>query len=60
MPVILAMFREQEKYAKEVSFQMYGKGLTTRDISEVPETIYGTHYSKSKISNISQSFYEQM
>ena len=60
MPTILALFREQESYLKEVSFQMYSKGLTTRDISEVMETIYGTHYSKSKISNITQGFYEQM
>ena len=59
-PTILAMFRDQESYLKEVSFQMYSKGLTTRDISDVMETIYGTHYSKSKISNINQSFYEQM
>jgi len=59
-PTILALFRDQENYLKEVSFQMYSKGLTTRDISEVMETIYGTHYSKSKISNINQSFYEQM
>ena len=60
MPTILAIFREQESYLKEVSFQMYSKGLTTRDISEVMETIYGTHYSKSTISNISQGFYQQM
>lgn len=60
IPTILALFRDQESYLKEVSFQMYSKGLTTRDISEVMETIYGTHYSKSKISNISQSFYGQM
>lgn len=60
MPTILALFRDQESYLKEVSFQMYSKGLTTRDISEVMETIYGKHYSKSTISNISQSFYEQM
>ena len=60
MPTILALFRDQEQYLKEVSFQMYSKGLTTRDISEVMETIYGSHYSKSTISNISQSFYEQM
>ncbi len=59
-PTILALFRDQEQYLKEVSFQLYSKGLTTRDISEVMETIYGTHYSKTKISNISQSFYEQM
>lgn len=59
-PTILALFREQEEYLKEVSFQMYSKGLTTRDISEVMETIYGTQYSKSTISNFSQSFYERM
>lgn len=59
-PTILALFRDQETYLKEVSFKMYTKGLTTRDISEVMETIYGTHYSKSKVSSISQSFYERM
>lgn len=60
IPTILALFREQESYLKEVSFQLYSKGLTTRDISDVMETIYGNHYSKSSISNISQSFYAQM
>lgn len=60
IPTILALFRDQESYLKEVSFQLYSKGLTTRDISDVMETIYGKHYSKSTVSNISQSFYEQM
>lgn len=59
-PLILALFREQESYLKEVSFELYSKGLTTRDISDVLETIYGKRYSKSSISNMSQSFYEQM
>ena len=60
MPTILALFREQESYLKEVSFQMYSKGLTTRDISDVMETIYGSHYSKSKVSDITVGFYQQM
>lgn len=59
-PTILALFREQESYIKEVSFQLYSKGLTTRDISDVMDTIYGKHYSKSSVSNMSQSFYDQM
>lgn len=59
-PTILALFRDQEEYLKEVSFQLYSKGLTTRDISEVMETIYGNHYSRSTISNFSKSFYEEM
>ncbi len=60
IPTILALFRDQESYLKEVSFQMYSKGLTTRDIEDVMGTIYGSHYSKSKISQINVSFYEQM
>ena len=60
VPTILALFRDQENYLKEVSFQMYSKGLTTRDIEEVMNTIYGSHYSKSKISQINVGFYEQM
>jgi putative transposase len=59
-PIILALFRDQEYYLKEVSFQLYSKGLTTRDIGQVMQTIYGKHFSKSTISNFSQSFYEQM
>jgi len=59
-PTILALFRDQEEYIKEVSFDLYSKGLTTRDVSDVMETIYGKHYSKSTISNFSQSFYERM
>ena len=60
LPTVLALFRDQESYLKEVSFMMYSKGLTTRDISQVMETIYGKSYSKSVISNISKSFYDQM
>lgn len=28
-PLILALFREQESYLKEVAFSLYSKGLTT-------------------------------
>ncbi|WP_457617888.1 IS256 family transposase [Lutibacter sp.] len=59
-PLILALFREQESYLKEVSFQLYSKGLTARDVSDVMETIYGKHFSKSKVSDITVSFYEKM
>ncbi len=59
-PLILALFREQESYLKEVAFSLYSKGLTTRDIGDVLDTIYGKHYSKSSISNMNKSFYAQM
>lgn len=59
-PVLLALMRDQDSQLHDLSFMMYSKGLTTRDIGEVLDVIYGKHYSKSSISNINKSFYEQM
>lgn len=59
-PVILALLRNQEELVHEISFELYSKGLTTRDIEDVLEIIYGKHYSKSQISRINTSFYEEM
>lgn len=59
-PVLLALLRDQDGQIHDLSYALYSKGLTTRDIGEVLEIIYGKHYSKSSISNINKSFYEQM
>ncbi len=45
---------------EEISFSLYSKGLTTREIGEVLDIIYGEHYSKSQISMINTKFYEEM
>lgn len=59
-PVALALIREQESYLREVCFELYSKGLTTRQTGEVIEKIYGHHYSASTVSLINQQFYDQM
>ena len=59
-PVLLALLRDQDSQLHDLSFMLYSKGLTTRDIGEVLEVIYGKNYSKSTISDINKSFYEQM
>lgn len=59
-PVILGLMRDQDSQIHDLSFSLYSKGLTTRDIGDVLEIIYGKNYSKSTISNINKSFYEQM
>jgi len=56
-PLILAMVDQQEEKIKDLSFALYGKGLTTREISDILHGIYGSGYSKSSISNISKEFY---
>ena len=55
-PVILGLLNEQEERIKDLCFELYGKGLTTRQIEDVIAKIYGTHYSKSSISRITTDF----
>lgn len=55
-PVILGLLDEQEEKVKELCFELYGKGLTTRQIEDVIEKIYGSSYSKSSISRITTDF----
>ena len=59
-PVLLGLMRDQDSQMHDLSFSLYSKGLTTRDIGDVLEIIYGRNYSKSTISNINKSFYGQM
>ena len=59
-PLILTALREEEERVQEVCFELYGKGLTTRDIGPIVGKLYGQEYSPSAISRISQKFQEQM
>jgi len=55
-PVILGLLNEQEEQVKYLCFELYGKGLTTRQIEDVVANIYGSSYSKSSISRITTDF----
>jgi len=55
-PVILGLLDQQEEQVKELCFELYGKGLTTRQIEPIIERIYGSSYSKSSISRITTDF----
>lgn len=55
-PVILGLLDQQEELINDLCFELYGKGLTTRQIEEVIAKIYGTHKSKSSISRITTDF----
>ena len=59
-PMALLLLREQESYLREVCFELYSKGLTTKQTGEVIEKIYGHHYSASTVSLINKEFYAQM
>ena len=55
-PVILGLLDQQEEQVKNLCFELYGKGLTTRQIEGIIENIYGSSYSKSSISRITTDF----
>jgi transposase-like protein len=59
-PMVLALIRDQKQQLEDLSFELYGNGLTTRQIGSLMQKIYGKYYSKSAISNITVTFYEQM
>ena len=59
-PMILAIAKETNTQFEELCFELYCKGLTTRDIEDLTDSIYGKKLSSSKISNINKSFYEEM
>lgn len=59
-PVLWAMLRDQGEQVRRLCFELYGKGLTTRQIGEVTEKIYGSHYSSSAVSNFNQELAQQL
>lgn len=59
-PMVLALIRDQRQQLEDLSFELYGNGLTTRQIGSLMKKIYGKYYSKSAISNITSTFYSQM
>jgi len=59
-PYMLELLKEDESRIKEACFELYSKGLTTKDVGSIIEKLYGKSYSESSISNITKGFYKQM
>ena len=51
----------RHSYSLETTvIQLYTKGITTAEIAELIEKMYGTHYSKSTVSNMTKAVDEQV
>jgi transposase-like protein len=57
---MLELLKEDESRIKDACFELYSKGLTTKDVGSIIEKLYGKSYSESSISNITKGFYKQM
>jgi transposase-like protein len=59
-PLIIGILNDQDEKMRELTYQLYGKGLTTRQIGNVLDHVYGQHYSKSTISRINEKFHHNI
>lgn len=51
-PLILALVKEQNEECKNLAYELYSSGLTTEQIGNLFDKIYGHQYSKSSVSNM--------
>ncbi len=51
-PLILAILKDQEEEIRELTFKLYGSGLTTEQVGDIFEELYGKQYSTSQISRL--------
>lgn len=51
-PVILGLLRDEEEECRKLAFGLYGAGLTTEQVGELFEQIYGRSYSSSQVSRM--------
>jgi putative transposase len=51
-PLLLSILKNQEEESRKIAFSLYGAGLTTAQVGEVFEEIYGQHYSKGSVSTM--------
>ena len=51
-PALLALLKDQEEECRRIAFNLYGAGLTTQQVGELFEELYGRHYSTSSVSRM--------
>lgn len=51
-PVVLGLLKDQEKEAHNLAFELYKSGLTTDQVGEIFDQLYGKHYSISQVSRM--------
>jgi len=47
-------YRQHSNVLESMIIKLYSKGVTTREIADLIEKMYGSHYSPAQVSNISK------
>ena len=59
-PALIPAYGRRDDHLEEMVIKLYQTGVTTREISDIIERMYGHHYSPATISNISKATQENV
>jgi transposase-like protein len=59
-PVLLNVLRDEDEEHRKLIFSLYKKGLTTEQVSDIYQEIYGKDYSKQQISYLMKDSREEV
>ena len=59
-PVLLNVLRDEDEERRKLLFSLYRKGLTTEQISDIYEELYGKSYSKQQVSYLMKESREEI
>jgi len=59
-PILLGILRDEDTERNKLIFSLYRKGLTTEQIGNVYEEVYGKNYSKSQVSFLMKESREEI
>ena len=59
-PALIPSYGRRDDHLEEMVIKLYQTGVTTREISDIIERMYGHHYSPATISNISKATQENV
>ncbi|KKB96321.1 hypothetical protein SZ25_00587 [Candidatus Arcanobacter lacustris] len=55
-PFVLEFLKYNQEQVNELVLNLYRKGLTTRDVSDIMKDFFGTDISFSTVSNLAEKF----
>ncbi|EPU21741.1 hypothetical protein SAG0135_04120, partial [Streptococcus agalactiae LMG 14609] len=59
-PALIPSYGRRDNHLEEMVIKLYQTGVTTREISDIIERMYGHHYSPATVSNISKATQENV
>lgn len=51
-PILMNVLKDQDEESRKIALELYSAGLTTSQVGDIFDKIYGRHYSKASVSRM--------